>query len=135
MHYWTLIFFALLGVSLYGQNTTINSPGGQIELKFSMSEDGEPQYSVSYKGKGVIKKSLLGLQFAEGSLKSNLELTGKDTITINETWNPVLGEVKSIRNHYKQLIVKLKEKGALPKEMDIHWYRSLRVSTRIYDHR
>ncbi len=119
MHYWTLIFFALLGVSLYGQNTTINSPGGQIELKFSMSEDGEPQYSVSYKGKEVIKKSLLGLQFAEGSLKNNLEVTGKDTTTINETWNPVLGEVKSIRNHYKQLIVKLKEKGALPKEMNI----------------
>lgn len=69
-----------IGFSAHGQNITISSPGGQINLQFSISDRGEPEYSVSFKEKEVIKKSSLGFQFAEGSLKNNLELISKDTI-------------------------------------------------------
>ena len=103
-----LLFSAL---SSFGQTQRITSPGGIVIMEFTLDNDGRPFYNVSYKNKEVIKNSALGIQFADGGIINNLEVTSLDTCLINETWNPVLGEVKTIRNHYRQLVVKLIERG------------------------
>ena len=41
---------------------SITSPDGQLKLDFSVNAQGEPVYELSYKGKGVIKPSKLGLE-------------------------------------------------------------------------
>ena len=41
---------------------SITSPDGQLKLDFSVNVQGEPVYELTYKGKGVIKPSKLGLE-------------------------------------------------------------------------
>lgn len=111
-----LFFFSF---QVHAQKYTIVSPGGIIGLQFSVNESGTPQYSLQYKSKPVVLTSSLGLQFKDGSLSSNLVIASVDSTTVNETWQPVWGEVKEIRNNYKQLVVHLKENNDKPVMLDI----------------
>nr|MBA4166462.1 glycoside hydrolase family 97 protein [Chitinophagaceae bacterium] len=47
---------------------------------------------------------------AEGSFSKNFELISSDKKSADETWKPVWGEVKEIRNKYEQLTVHLRHK-------------------------
>ena len=49
------------------QATEVKSPNGQIVLNFTI-EDGRPTYSLSYKGREVVRPSHLGLELAPASL-------------------------------------------------------------------
>jgi hypothetical protein len=111
-----LFFFSF---QVHAQKYTIVSPGGIIGLQFLVNESGTPQYSLQYKSKPVVLTSSLGLQFKDGSLSSNLVIASVDSTTVNETWQPVWGEVKEIRNNYKQLVVHLKENKDKPVMLDI----------------
>ncbi|MBR2608152.1 MAG: glycoside hydrolase family 97 N-terminal domain-containing protein, partial [Bacteroidales bacterium] len=42
---------------------TLKSPDGNLELTFSLSEDGTPGYALSYSDREVIKPSPLGYTF------------------------------------------------------------------------
>ena len=109
------------------------SPDGQLNLKFYLQSNGEPTYTLSYKGKEVIKPSKLGLELVpeadsrefydfspEGnvvqqrdektSLYNGFEVINTQTATFDETWQPVWGETKNIRNHYNELAVTLNQK-------------------------
>src|SRR5690606_14787805 len=67
-----------------------------------------PTYSVDYKEKNIINSSNLGLTFKDGSdLTSGFTSHASKTTSFDETWQPVLGEVASIRNHYNELEVTL----------------------------
>ena len=86
----------------------ITSPNGNLKLNFNLSEKGEPQYSLSYFGKDIIKLSKLGLMSKEGgSFNDSFSIEKVDTISVNESWEPVWGEVKSIKNNYKELKITL----------------------------
>ncbi len=97
---------------------TVSSPSGLVSLTFSM--DGtRPQYSLTYKGKTVIKPSHLGLELArdkhaskglqETDLMDGFVVEETLTSSFDETWEPVWGETKQIRNHYNELEVKLRQ--------------------------
>lgn len=104
---------------------TIKSPDGKLVLNFSLSAGGIPGYSLSRQDIQVIKPSRLGLklkdmytdknmaivpglEFAEvPSFDKNFVVLKVDTSTFDETWEPVWGEVKSIRNNYRELAVTL----------------------------
>ena len=97
---------------------TVSSPSGLVSLTFSM--DGtRPQYSLTYKGKTVIKPSHLGLELArdkhaskglqETDLMDGFVVEEALTSSFDETWEPVWGETKQIRNHYNELEVKLRQ--------------------------
>ena len=82
---------------------------GKVSLTFAIAADGHPTYAVSYGPKPVINPSRLGLSFADGQgFEGPLLLLGSETKDVDETWQPVWGEVKSIRNHYQQLTVHLR---------------------------
>ena len=71
-------------------------------------------YSVTYQGKTIIKPSRLGYQLAKGGkdgkdLLSDFSVINEKTSTFDETWTPVWGENKSIRNHYNDMLVELKQ--------------------------
>ncbi|WP_373730116.1 glycoside hydrolase family 97 protein, partial [Bacteroides heparinolyticus] len=64
-----------------------------------------------YKGKSVINPSKLGLELKNDSgLMNGFTLANASTSTFDETWQPVWGEVKYIRNHYNELVVTLNQK-------------------------
>ena len=72
--------------------------------------DGVPVYSMQYKGKSVINPSKLGLELTNAeNLMSGFEIVNSTTSEFDETWQPVWGETKNIRNHYNELLVELKQ--------------------------
>lgn len=86
------------------------SPSGQLKMSFSLTEKGVPTYELFYKGKQVIKPSHLGLELKNApSLMEGFSLADSKTSEFDETWKPVWGEVKQIRNHYNELAVTLKQ--------------------------
>ncbi|MEL1244760.1 glycoside hydrolase family 97 protein [Flavobacterium sp. DGU11] len=91
----------------------LKSPNGEFTMKFSLQAGGVPTYSLVYKGKDVIKTSKLGFELKDdkNSLLGDFTVTDTKTATFDETWTPVWGEVKSIRNHYNELAVTLTQKG------------------------
>ena len=93
------------------QNTKIPSISMQnIKLDVNLNPDGTPLYAVSYKGKPIIASSELGFSLTDGKqLHTGFEVIATDNKAVDETWQPVWGEVKNIRNHYQQLTVHLKQ--------------------------
>lgn len=110
----------------------LKSPNGNLTMTFTLQTGGVPTYQLSYKGKEVIKSSKLGLELtgntskvefgAEMDIKSenkdpktslydNFELKSSNTASFDQTWQPVWGETKDIRNQYNELAVTLNQKG------------------------
>lgn len=86
------------------------SPDKNISLQVFTSQSNQVFYSISYKKKGVVLPSSIGfvLSKPEATL-SNFSITGVDSARIDETWKPVWGEVKEIRNNYNQLDIHLRD--------------------------
>lgn len=105
------LIFILMALLSYGilRAETLKSPDGNIVLDFEL-DNGVPVYKVDYKGRPVIKESKLGLELKSGkNLTDGFRLAGSETSTFDETWKPVWGEVKEIRNHYNELEVTLEQ--------------------------
>ena len=106
--------FLLLIVSLLAVATGFafdcQSPGGKVKLHVELTSSGQPQYSLTYKGKTVIKPSTLGYELiAADNLMDGFSVQTTQTSTFDETWHPVWGETKDIRNNYNELFVALKQ--------------------------
>lgn len=108
------------------------SPDKNLEMKFSMSDNGTPYYSLDYKGKHIILDSRLGfllrgdLNVSEVKVQGDkidkvdkhpqidfyrdFEVANVKTDSLDYTWAPVWGEEDSIRCHYNELTVSLKHK-------------------------
>ncbi|WP_027452591.1 glycoside hydrolase family 97 protein [Segatella albensis] len=112
-----LLAFLLLPMVAMAQ--MVKSPDGRIVLKFSLSDTGQPTYELTYKNKAVIKPSHLGLELAkdkhaskglkETDLMDGFKISDTKTSTFDETWTPVWGQYKKIRNHYNELEVDLNQ--------------------------
>jgi len=104
--------FLLLACSFFNLSAQkIQSPSKDIQVEFSLSTEGEPIYKVNYKGKEAIKASKLGVSLKEDtSLTSGFSLVNKEETSIDETWDPVLGEQSTIRNQYNQVSFHLLQK-------------------------
>lgn len=108
----------------------LTSPDGNFVMNFSLSPEGAPVYELSYKDKPIIKPSTLGLELkkedankkttfewtertdkdqldAKTNLMTGFKIKDTSTSTFDETWSPVWGEEKEIRNNYNELAVTL----------------------------
>jgi len=105
----------------------LKSPDGNLIMSFSVEEGGIPIYRLSYKNKVVTKPSKLGLVLIGGenvefgsvikkssdprtSLYDGFTVVDYKNSNFDETWQPVWGETKDIRNHYNELAVILNQK-------------------------
>lgn len=90
----------------------LRSPDSNLVMNFTLQGNGIPTYTLSYKNKPVIKPSKLGLSIKseKESLYDNFTITNTKTATVDESWNPVWGEYKSVRNQYNELAVTLTQK-------------------------
>lgn len=87
----------------------LKSPDGNLVLHADVKE-GRPVYSLEYKSRPVIKESRLGLELkGDKDLMSGFVMAGVQTSTFDETWKPVWGEVRDIRNHYNELALTLSQ--------------------------
>ena len=105
-----LLTVALLVAAWAGKAEEVSSPAGGVTLDFSLNEKGTPTYRVDYKGKAVIKPSTLGLELVNATnLMDGFKVLKTSTSSFDETWQPVWGENKEIRNHYNELLVELEQ--------------------------
>jgi len=88
---------------------TATSISGALRLSFIVADDGTIGYSVNYKGKDIIKPSMgLGFKFKQPEMLLNkFDIMVVDSTFHDDTWQPVWGESKNIRNRYKELFVKM----------------------------
>ena len=88
---------------------TVNSPDKNLSVTFSLNS-GVPYYSLSYKCKAVIKTSKLGIEAKNvPSFTGGFTIADTKQVTVDETWQPIMGEQKDIRNNYNELLVTLKQ--------------------------
>ncbi len=87
----------------------LQSPNGKLVMSFSLQADGTPAYRFVYAGKEVIKTSTLGLELKDDkkSLLNGFTIRKTETAIHDSTWEPVWGEVKTIRNQYNELAITL----------------------------
>ena len=104
-----MLIVSLLAVAT-GFAFDCQSPGGKVKLHVALTSSGQPQYSLTYKGKTVIKPSTLGYELiGADNLMDGFSVQTTQTSTFDETWHPVWGETKDIRNNYNELFVALKQ--------------------------
>ena len=115
-------FFLIVALFLVGLVAAqkLQSPDGKFVMNFAVQNGGYPSYQLSYKGKEVVKPSRLGFLLStkdatandpRNFLNNNFEIVGSKTASFDETWQPVWGEQKNIRNHYNEIVINLKQKG------------------------
>ena len=115
-------------------SASIKSPNGNIELKFAIDDAGRPVYEMTYKGRDVIKPSHLGLELAkdkhaskgqqEADLMDGFTIVKENIKEFDETWQPVWGETKDIRNHYVEYVAILQQQTQ---------QREIAIRFRVYD--
>ena len=121
-----LVFFIVLLLAVCGVAAQeVASPKGKVSVKFLLAEGGVPTYAVQYKNRPVIKTSRLGYQLADQSdLLDGFSIVSNATATFDETWQPVWGETRDIRNHYNELLVALRHDAS---------GRLMNIRFRVYD--
>lgn len=106
-----LRLIAVLCLCLFGMQAAaeeIKSPNANLTLTFTLQPGGVATYSLAYKGRAVVLPSKLGLELKNApALTGGFAVTDAKTATFDETWQPVWGELKNIRNHYNELAVTL----------------------------
>lgn len=101
------LFSFLVSAPFMMRAEELKSPDGNLLMRFEVNGEGTPVYELTYKRKPVIKPSRLGLEIEGFSLRKAFTLKGVETVTFDETWTPVWGEVKAIRNHYNEMTATL----------------------------
>ena len=118
-----LLVTLLFGFSSVAQS--VSSPSKNIKLIFSLDNIGQPFYTVFYKDQSVVTKSQLGIKLKEGGdLVSGFSIDSIGQKSINETWQPVLGEQSTIKNNYNMMMVPLSQKSTS---------RSMNIIFKVYD--
>lgn len=103
------LMLSLLALVAVADPIILKSPDGSFALTFDLV-NGKPVYGLSYKNKPVLEPSALGFKIKDmADFGNKFILEKNETKTVNETWNPVWGEVKTIRNNYNELSVTLKD--------------------------
>ena len=104
-----LVLVILVLLSLYGRAEELKSPNGLQRLEFEV-KDGYPTYQLFFNNKAVIRESRLGFDLKnEADLLSGFAVDGVERSTFDQSWEPVWGEEKTIRNHYNEMAVTLKQ--------------------------
>lgn len=116
-----LVFLATICITVNANAQTAGTVSlGKSKLSFGLDSKGTPVYEVTYNDKPVIKPSRLGFKLNVDSLfYISFRLTGTEKKSVDETWQPVWGETKNIRNHYEQLVVHLQSTQSLGRLLNI----------------
>lgn len=104
---------------------SMKSPDGALSVRVGLTSKGEPFYALDRGGEPVILPSKLGFDLMDGSnLKEGFQLLSvAPPEETDETWNPVWGEEREIRNHFNEMSLTFdKDDGAI-----------MRVIFRLYD--
>ena len=136
----TLLILFSLAIGLMNafavKPTKLNSPDGQLELKFEV-KDGVPYYALDHNGKPVVLSSKMGFTLEwRDDLAHAFVLKDTKYDSFDETWEPVWGEEAQIRNHYNEMLVTLEQPVGSVESMDHSTEKRptvMQIRFRLYD--
>jgi len=107
-----LILLSLGSSPVWAQKTIgLKSPDGNVVFTFQLKAD-KPVYRVAYKGRLLIGDSELGFTFKEqGAFGRGLQTPKAVFGGADEFYALPIGKTSQVRNHYKQVLIPLIEKG------------------------
>ena len=109
-------FLLLCGLALASAacapKTSVSSPDGSINVEFSLTPEGVPQYSVSVDGEAFIEESKLGLSCLEANLLDGFRLVSSRVSNHRGEWTQPWGENKEMLDSHRQLEVRLENADA-----------------------
>ncbi len=109
-----------------GENDSVSviSPDGRVRVEFRLKSapDGgnSPCYRVFRDDKTVVAESGLGMEFLEGGLlQTGLRIINLSTGSHDETYDMPFGKSSTVRNHYNETVVGLREAAAPGRRFDL----------------
>jgi len=97
----------------------VASPNGRIVFSFTLTKTA-PTYRVTFDKTILIEESPLSLAFESGGVFGpNLDQQKPVTRTIDETYELVVGKVKTARNHCREAVIPLVERTGLKRQVNI----------------
>lgn len=97
------------------------SPNGQVQLVFEINEKGQATYQMLLNNNVVILPSTMGFELNNDlDLLVGFQITDIQHKTYDAWWEPVWGEERSIRNHYNEMLVLLKQENT-ERQMNIRF--------------
>jgi len=126
----TLVLLNFIDAGAIQAEHIVKSPDGNIAVIFDVKDIGDqrgcPVYRVVYKSRPIVVDSHLGLALKDApALETRFNITFVTSSSNNSIYSPVYGERKTIRDHYNQLVVELKERN--------RHNRQLRLTFRAYN--
>jgi alpha-glucosidase len=101
------------------EEVAVSSPDLKLQLIFHLV-NGKPTYELTRNGVSILLESALGFKLIGlPALDSNFILIDKKIRSFNETWEQPWGEVKTIQNNYRELILYLQEVSGSQQRMNI----------------
>ena len=130
LKFFTLLFLlSLIGSKTVWAQEQLTSPDGRFVLTFTVDQQGRPTYALNFKGKAVIRPSLLGLELTKqdnehrdfdwvdrrdhskqetiNNLYSGFQLAKVERSQTDSLWHPVWGEESTIRDLHNEMLVTL----------------------------
>jgi len=99
---------------------SLDSPGGVLTVSVTIDADGRPGYAVSRGGRPVIEDSRLGFILSDRpKLERGFRLDGVERRDHDETWEQPWGERRFVRDRHWELRVRLVEKRAGGRRLDV----------------
>ncbi|NOU60789.1 glycoside hydrolase family 97 protein [Marinifilum caeruleilacunae] len=102
----------------------LKSPSGDIAFELKIDKKGQMHYSLLLENKEVIASSKLGMRLQnDSSFTNGLRIVDIKKGSKNEVWKPVWGPNESIREHYNELILSMRN----------HENKKLNLYVRLFD--
>ncbi len=105
-----LLICFLVSCSKKKLDTVVLSPNKDNKIAFTLNDKGQLFYSVAHKELQFIKASALGFELKNKSLKDGFEILDSEIKSSNTSWETVWGQRKTVKDHYNQLTLHLKQK-------------------------
>ena len=116
-----MLLFVLSGCT---SKTEVASPNSNIKWSLNLDDKGAMTYQVTVNNQPFILPSALGFEEKSGlNLKDGFQVVNTTFDSQDETWTQPWGENKSIRSHYNEMAVNLKNEAGV----------ELTVRVRVFD--
>ena len=106
------VALSLLCICSCSKLSEVKSPDGRLVVRFSLTDDGAPQYSVEKDGKAILLPSPMGFVTDGADLTCGYCMAGRVARrSQDETWETVWGEEQFIRDCHNEMVIPLKHKN------------------------
>ncbi|MBP7373370.1 MAG: glycoside hydrolase family 97 N-terminal domain-containing protein, partial [Opitutaceae bacterium] len=113
-----ILLAGLTPLALPAAEESVASPDGRIVV--TVSDTSGLHYRVAFDGQPAIVDSRLGLDFAGGvSLGRAATIESATRADHDSTWENPFGQRRTVRDHYRELTVALREKSDAPSRLHV----------------